>query len=154
MSKDKGSSVIEVLIVITILVVLMTIVLISLSKLNSSQSLDKSASLVVSVLDQARSLTLSSKNSSQYGVYLNSSSVTLFKGSTYNSSDPLNVVTSLDAKVGIRNISLAGGGSSVVFKRLTGSTNQSGTLELFLKDTSTVFRTINISATGVVTTTP
>ena len=146
---ERGFSLIEILVVITILAVVVTIIIISLSKLNSSQALDKGASLVVSVLDQARSLTLSAKDDSQYGVHFEDSGVVLFKGSVYSSSDPLNISTSIDGRVGIRNVSLAGGGSDVVFKRLTGSTDQAGTLELFLKASPTTIRTINVTITGV-----
>lgn len=142
------------LVAIAILVMAITITIISLSKLNSSQALEKSTSLVISILDEARSLTFSSKGDSQYGVYFEDSQVTLFKGNTYYPSDPLNVLTVIDNRIGIRNISLVGGGSSVVFKRLTGSTNEAGTLELFLKDSITTARTINITATGVVNMNP
>ena len=154
LTTDNGFTVIEILMVIVVMTIVIGIVIISLSKLNSSQALDKNTSLVVSILDQARSLTLSSKDSSQYGVYLEASSMTLFKGSTYALSDPLNVVTTIDSKVGIRNITLLGGGSAVVFQRLTGNTGQPGTLEIFIKDSSTIMKVINISGTGVISITP
>ncbi len=140
----------EILVAISIMTLAVTIVAFSFSKLNSKQALDKSADLVVSILDEARSLTLSSAGDSQYGVYFEDSQVTLFKGATYLPSDPVNVVTSLHPLVSIRDITLSGGGTSVVFKRLTGNTNQTGTAEVFLKASSTTFRTITISGTGIV----
>ena len=141
---------IEILIVVAILVITTGIIIISLSQINSSQALDKGTSLVVSVLDEARSLTLSAKDDSQYGVYFQDSGVILFKGDTYSSFDPENVLTTIDNRLGLRNFSLVGGGSSVAFKRLKGSTNQYGTLEVFLKASTTMMHTINISATGVI----
>ena len=148
--KYKGFTVLEILVAISIITLVVTIITISFSKLNSAQALDKSATLVTAVLDEARSLTLSSKGDSQYGIYFGDSQVTLFKGATYSPSDPANVVTNLHALVSLRNITLFGGGTSVVFKRLTGNTNQTGTAEVFLKDSPTTFRTITISATGIV----
>ncbi len=148
--RHKGFTVLEMLIAIAIITLMVTIVTISFSKLNSAQTLEKSATLVTSVLDEARSLTFSSKGDSQYGVYFENSKVTLFKGAIYSSTDPANVITDLHSLVGLRNITLSGGGTSVVFKRLTGNTDQTGTMEIFLKDSPTTFRTITISATGIV----
>ena len=148
--KYKGFTVLEILVAISIITLVVTIITISFSKLNSAQALDKSADLVASVLDEARSLTLSSKGDSQYGIYFEDSQVTLFKGTTYSPSDPANVATNLHALVGLRNITLSGGGTSVIFKRLTGNTAETGTVEVFLKDSPTTFRTITISATGIV----
>ena len=144
----------EMLVALAILAVAVTIIVISLSKLNASQALEKSTSLVMSVVDQAHSLTFSAKDDSQYGVYFEDSGVTLFKGATYSPSDPLNVVTAIDYRVSIRSILLAGGGSSVVFKRLTGETDQPGTLELFLKDSPAVAPAVTITKTGRVSMSP
>lgn len=147
---NQGFTVLEILFVVAIIALAVTIVTISLSKLNSSQALDQSAALITSILDEARSLTLSSKGDSQYGVYLEASQVVLFKGATYSQPDPTNVVTSLHALVGLRNITLSGGGTSVVFQRLTGNTDETGTAEIFLKASPTTFRTITVRATGIV----
>ena len=148
--KHKGFTILEILVAISILALAVTIVAFSFSKLNSSQALDKSATLVTSILDEARSLTLSSKGDSQYGVYLEASQVVLFTGDTYSPSDITNVVTNLNPLVELRDITLSGGGTSVVFKRLTGNTAETGTVEIFLKASTTIFRTITISGTGIV----
>lgn len=150
MLRIKGFTVLEILLTIAILTLAVTIVIVSLSKLNSSQALDKSASLAVSILDEARSLTLSAKNDSQYGVYLGSSEMVLFKGAVYASTDPSNIITPVDGRVGIDNISFVGGGSSVVFKRLTGYTDEAGTFDLFLKASTTLRRTVTVAGTGIV----
>ena len=148
--KRQGFTILEILFVVAIMALVVTIITFSLSKLNASQALDKSATLVISILDEARSLTLSSKNDSQYGVYFEDSQLTLFQGATYSSSDPANVVTSLHSLVGLRNVTLSGGGTSVVFKRLTGNTDETGTVEVFLKASPASFYTITISVTGIV----
>jgi prepilin-type N-terminal cleavage/methylation domain-containing protein len=154
MEHEKGFTILEVLMGLVILVIATSIVLISLSKLNSSQVLEKNTSLVVSILDEARSLTLSSKDGLQYGVHFEPSSVTLFRGSTYSVSDPNNVVTSLDNRLEIEDITLTGDSSSVVFKRLSGGTDQSGSLEIFLKESPDNRRIISIVGTGVINVTP
>ncbi|MDO8728805.1 MAG: prepilin-type N-terminal cleavage/methylation domain-containing protein [bacterium] len=146
----RGFTILEILIAISIMVLMITIVSFSFSKLNSSQTLDTSADLVVSILNETRSLTLSAVDDSQYGVNFEASQIVLFKGSIYLSADPSNVVTELNPQVGLRNVILNGGGTSVIFKRLTGNTVETGTVEIFLKASTTIFRTITISATGIV----
>lgn len=150
MDRSKGFTIIEIIVVVSIIALVITIIAFSFSKLNSSQALEKNADLVVSILDEARTLTLSSKNAFQYGVNLEDSQIVLFKGAVYSSSDPTNVVTSLHSLVGLRNITLSNGGASIVFKRLTGNTDETGTAEIFLKATPEIFRIITINATGVV----
>jgi prepilin-type N-terminal cleavage/methylation domain-containing protein len=85
---NKGFTLLELLFVIVIATIISSIVLISFYKINSSQALEKSADLVASVLNEARSQTLSAKGDTQYGVYLEPTQITLFKGDTYSSSDP------------------------------------------------------------------
>ena len=146
---NQGFTLIEILIVIIILGVVTSIVGLSFAKLNSKQALDKSTNLTAAILNEARSMTLSSIDASQYGVNLAASQVVLFKGSSYSVSDPNNMVTPLNSEVGIRSVTIAGGGTSVVFKRLTGRTDQTGTLEVYLLNEPSTFRTVTISATGI-----
>ncbi len=147
---NQGFTLLELLFVIVIATIISTIVIVSLSRLNSSQALEKSSELVASTLNEARSLTLSSKRDTQYGVYFEPSQIVLFTGDTYLSSDPDNVVTIINTLTGIQNITLLGGGTSIVFNRLTGNTDEPGTLEVFLQSSPGTFRTITISSTGVV----
>ena len=148
--EHKGFTILEILMAISIVTLAVTIVAFSFSKLNSKQALDKSADLVASILNEARSLTLSSTDDSQYGVYFETSRVVLFKGATYSQFDSANVVTDINVLTGLRNITLAGGSTSVVFQRLTGNTDQTGTVEVFLKASPEIFRAITISGTGIV----
>ena len=148
--KRQGFTVLEILFALSILTLAVTIITLSFSKLNSSQALDKSADLVVSILNEARALTLSSKGDSQYGIYFDASQVVLFKGATYSSIDPSNVITELNSLVGLRNITLSGGGASVVFERLTGNADKTGTVEVFLKTSPGIFKTVTINGTGIV----
>ena len=150
MNRNKGFTILEILLTLFILTLVVTIVIFLFSRLNSSKALDGSANLVVLTLDEARSLTLSSVGNSQYGVHFADSEITLFKGSAYSSSDPSNIATELNSLVGLRNIILSGGGTDIVFTRLTGRTDEPGTLQVFLKNSSESFLTITVSSSGVV----
>ncbi len=140
----------EIVGVVAIMTILMTIVLTSFSTLNKNQALDKSAKYIASIIEEARGNTLFSKNDSQYGIKFESSKVTMFKGASYSPSSPDNVVYDLNSLVTISNISLSGGGSEMVFDRLTGNTTQTGTITVSLNSSSTTKAYVMFSKTGIV----
>ncbi|PIP55697.1 MAG: hypothetical protein CO183_02635 [Candidatus Zambryskibacteria bacterium CG_4_9_14_3_um_filter_42_9] len=148
--RNKGFTMIEILFVVAIVSIVSAIVFISLSKLNSTQALRESSALVTSVLNEARSLTISSKSDSQYGVHFEDYGVVLFKGDSYSPIDPTNISTEINSLIGIGNINFSDSGTDIVFKRLTGEALVSGTLELFLKASPETKRVITISNTGLV----
>jgi prepilin-type N-terminal cleavage/methylation domain-containing protein len=145
----RGFTLIEMLIVITIMGILVVSVLTIFTKINSSQAIDKDAQLLVETLRQAQSQTLSSQNASQYGVHIATTSVTLFTGTTYSSSDTSNKSFLFNTRDIVSTISLIGGSTNVVFKRLTGETDQSGTITLFSPAASST-KTVTIYKTGVI----
>ena len=76
----------------------------------------------------------------------------LFRGAIYDSLDANNEAVALDSALEIYPTppSLTGGGSDVIFDRLTGKTNQDGTVIIRVKSDTSKTRTITINATGVV----
>jgi prepilin-type N-terminal cleavage/methylation domain-containing protein len=146
----KGFTLIEILIVIAILGIISVIVFGSFSVFRSSQGLDKDTDTVVEILRQARSQTLISKNASAYGVHVATTAVTLFSGDTYSAADPNNqVFTFLNADL-VVSVTLTGGGSDVIFKRLTGETSQNGTIVLSTQGAQPRTRTITVFKTGLI----
>lgn len=134
---------------IALMVALVTIVLFSLSKMNEKKALDASFSLAVSVISEARSRTLSGVGGSQYGVHVEEGSITLFVGPVYSPLDSQNAVSELHSLTAVRNISFLGGGSDVVFDKLTGATPNTGTFEVFLKSDPTQYKIVSISTNGI-----
>jgi prepilin-type N-terminal cleavage/methylation domain-containing protein len=149
-TSTKGFTLIEVMIAVVIAVILMGVILVSFSSLNKNQSLNKSANYIASIIEEARGNTLFSKNDSQYGIKFETTRVTMFKGASYSVSSPDNVVYDLNNEVSISNISLSGGGSEIVFDRLTGDTSQTGTLTLSLNSSTTTKAYVSFSKTGIV----
>ena len=117
----KGFTITELVIVIAILAIIVTIVASAFSKFNNNQSLGGAVGEVTSTLNEARANTLASYNNIAYGVHFQADKVVFFKGSTYSSSDPDNEDIILSSKISVSNIALSGGGSDVIFKRLTDS---------------------------------
>ena len=148
-SLQKGFTLIEILIVITVLAMISTLIFASFSKFNSAQILNGTTQTVLSILDEARALTLASKNNLSYSVHFETSKVVLFKGTTYSASDTDNDVTILNNRVTVSDISLNGGGSDVLFDKLTGKTSQSGTITITLTSDANRFKTIKIGTAGV-----
>ena len=135
--------------VVVIMTILAAIVLGSFRAFHSSQGLEKDTELIVEVLRQARSQTLTSQNASTYGVYFASTTVTLFAGNTYSSGDASNQNFNLINKDVVLDLNLTGESRSVVFNRLTGETAHNGTI-IILSPSSNKTKTITVYKTGLI----
>ena len=147
---QKGFTLIEIIISIAVIVVLAAVVTNVFLSFDRYQALEKDTAKVASVIERARQLTLFSKHASQYGVHIETSQVTLFKGSTYVVGAPENVLTKLHSKVIISSHSLTGGGDDIVFIRLTGDTDQDGSITFQNKSDASKTETITIEKTGLI----
>lgn len=145
---DRGFTLIEILIALGIGLVLTTVVLSVFMNFRSYQALDKDVGLIVEVIRQAKSLTLNSKNSSQYGVHFESGSITIFTGASYSSTSPTNLVHTFNSGVSATT-TLTGSVRDIVFKRLSGETDNNGTIVLS-SQFSTTTKTITVYKTGLV----
>ena len=125
-----------------------SLVLCHLGIFRDRQLVEMGAENVMSMLSKARTDTLASLDDSDYGVHFEDYRMVLFKGSVFMEPNVDNVEIFFDSRVKLSNISLAGGGPNVIFKRLTGATDQFGiiTLEVF-SDASTT-QTVTIYGTG------
>lgn len=150
----KGFTLLEILVAVGIIVLLCVIIIGSFSSFRKNQEFDNAIEDAVSVLNSAKSKTLSSENASQYGVHLETSRIVLFTGTTFTESNvgsnPSNQITKLPNSVELVNISLNGGGSDVVFKRLTGDTDKYGSFIIRLKSDVSKNKTIEIKSTGII----
>lgn len=144
-----GFTIVEIIAVIAITVLLMGIVAVSFRSLNERSVLDGAVNESLSALADARSSTLASIGGSQYGVHFETNSVTIFTGASYVPGAAANRTTTLSPLVEISGITLAGGGSDVIFERLTGATTQSGTITLRLTGDVSQTRVIRIEPSGI-----
>lgn len=147
--KNKGITVAEILVVVAVIVVILSISFSSFIDLKKAEGADKAALLAVSILDQARSLTLASKTSSEYGVHFASSTITLFTGVTYFALDPSNQVNTLSSVMQTSAVNLTTGGFDIIFDRLTGGTSNSGIVVFSLRADATVTKTVTMYKTGI-----
>lgn len=150
MKNNKGYTLIEILIVMAIGVVILSFIIDSFYNLIKTQALDRDYDSIASLVDQAKSLSINSKSASKYGLFFSSSTVAIFKGDTYSTSTVYQSY-SLNSKVNISAINLVGSSTNqVIFNRLNGYANASGTIAISLKSDPAVVKTIQIYKTGAV----
>lgn len=138
-SQKLGFSILEGLIVLAIIVILTGVILWPYANFRDEKLLDGAAEDIVSLLDEARTRTLSSDGGLAYAVAFVSDRITLL---------PDNKEILLPNRLTISNINLAGGGATVTFKRLTGATDQPGTVIVSSVSDNSRQRVIVVSAAG------
>ncbi|MEK7069530.1 MAG: hypothetical protein AAB962_00560, partial [Patescibacteria group bacterium] len=75
--------------------------------------------------------------------------VVLFKGDIFTEPNSSNTETPLPHLVEIGNISLNGGGSNIVFQKLTGKTSNHGSLRVRLNSDNNKYKTISVKPAGI-----
>lgn len=149
MLKNKGFTMIEIVIVVAIMALLLAVIATPFQSFRNSKALDTTSEEALSLLSEARGNTLSAKEGYQYGVHVESSKMVLFRGGTYSSLDANNKTVILDSALEISSIALAGAGSDIIFDKLTGKTSQPGSFVIRVKSDTSKTRTITVVGTGV-----
>jgi prepilin-type N-terminal cleavage/methylation domain-containing protein len=148
--KNRGFSLLEILLSLVIVTLLSTLAHYSLSGFKNRELLETNTRQITALLEEARSLTLSGQGGLSYGVYFQADRAVRFSGTTYATATVSNVVYLLDSALNLSKISLAGGGPSVLFNKLTGKTDTYGSVELNSTIATTTKKIIYINATGII----
>lgn len=144
----RGFTLLEILIGLFILILLSVIMVSVLIGVRDSRQLNKAIDEISSVLNEARALTLGSKDDSQFGVFFENSRAVLFKGAVYSEGAPDNKQVDLSNQVEIFNINFTG--DTLVFERLTGDANPAGDVSIRLKKDVSKSKTIFINERGII----
>lgn len=144
----RGFSLGEILIVLAIIAIVTSIVVSSFRGMNERQVLDKGLIGLVSIINEARSFSLASKDGSDHGVYIEEDRVTSFVGQSYNPNDSNNKTYQVNSALRISS-SVP---QSIVFKRTSGklSVGYEITLRLSSKSDQNSSSTIKIYPTGII----
>ncbi|MFH1012591.1 MAG: hypothetical protein V1760_02485 [Candidatus Peregrinibacteria bacterium] len=132
-TKNKGLSILEGVIGITILLVIITSTLLSLSYFLNKNQLNAYATQVTQVLRKAQGNALSGYENSPWGVQMdaNNKRFILFKGTSYAERNAaFDEITQLSTALSVKNIALNGGGTGMVFAKITGKTNHYGSFDI------------------------
>lgn len=142
-----GFTLLELLIVLGILAVVAVASAPFLASSISRNDLQTSTWKLVDDLRRAQTQAMAGHTNSAWGVHVQTDRHVFFRGTTYNISDPDNIVTMLPGTITISNISLNGGSSDIRFTKIRGNTNDYGTLTL-LDSNSNETTTITINSAG------
>lgn len=153
MKKQKGFSLIEILLVISIIFIIASIASPNLSEFKKQQTLKNTTADIVSLLNEARNNTIASKNSTNYGVRFWEDKAILFIGTSYDDSSD-NIQVDFDSYVKISEddgLNLNNSyNDEVVFSRLTGDTINYGTIKVELVSDSSRYKIISINNIGII----
>ena len=138
--KQRGVSFIELLVVIGVFILLTAISVPLFRYFQNEADLNNSTQEIINTLRLAQSKTLASEGASNFGVRFETEEFFLFEGTSYDPLDPENETYNLPENVEIYEIILAGGGTEVIFERLTGGTDQFGKVSSGLKSDITETR--------------
>lgn len=142
----KGITGLEIIIVVAVLGIIFAIVVPQFAKVRERAVLKSAVSDILSSLNKAKNQTLSSVDSSEYGVHFESDRVIIFKGTSFSSGVSGNETINITSPATLSTISILGGGSDIYFNRLNGTPNTTGSVTV----SSTNFsKTITIAATGI-----
>ncbi|OHA56908.1 MAG: hypothetical protein A2114_00370 [Candidatus Vogelbacteria bacterium GWA1_51_14] len=143
----RGFTVFEIVIAVAIIAIVATIILGQAGVFRRQAALAGEAERLLTILERARTETLASKDSLNYGVYFEVGAVTIFSGSAYVAGATGNEVISLDSSVEIIAIDFTD--NQVVFERLTGVASNSGSITLALAADNTKIKQIAVGASGI-----
>lgn len=143
----KGFSLLEFVSMFAAILVITAIVVGGFLGFKRGSELTLAKEHALSQLREAKARTLAARDNAAWGAHFETDRVILFK-ETYSTSAAENETTILPTSVEISAIALAGVGSDVIFKRLTGETNHYGTITFRLKNDPGKTRIITIQSTG------
>ena len=147
MKKNKGISILEVLISIAILSILGGLSISVFSRLSNSTSLDRDATITLSYINKARTKAINSVNSTPHGIKLETNKVSIFSGTSYLIAN-VEDFYSIPYTASISSINLSNASTELYFNELTGTPSATGTITLSGTNTDTT-KVIIIYATGL-----
>ncbi len=146
----RGFTLLEMIIVIALGGLALYLITTIFVSLRSATTVERVARDVSSLIEKAHSQTLAGIDGYQYGVHLETGRAVLYRGSSYNSADPTNEISILDASVMISSIDLVGGGSDILFSKLSGKAGGYGTTTISLVSDTTKFKYVVVTQAGAI----
>ncbi len=149
--QDKnGFTLLEVLIAISILVIMISIAVTVGRSFSDSVNLDNSAKMVEANIKLAKTRSVNALNDTNYGIHFEDNYIVIYDAENiFTEGDLTNEVIDLPDGIKTQSVSFAGGGD-LIFNRLTGVTDNFGSLEVALIKDSSKKRQIVINKEGQV----
>lgn len=144
----RAFTIIEVIVVIGITALLAGLSLPISGSFLSRNELSSESVKITDSLRRARTQSMYGAQDSVWGVHFTSSDYTIFRGSSYNPADSYNNTTSLPGVLSISAITINGGGSDIIFDRVSGTTSTFGTTTI--SNDASEIRTIVVNSAGTI----
>lgn len=145
--KKNAFTLLEVLVGVALLGIVFGLVLLYSQVSVVRTDLNAQVDTFVSYARLSQSYAASGKDGSSHGIYLENDSYTIFTGSSYNALSSTNTVVELPPTLEIQNISLNGGGTTILFTGPKGATDNYGSLD-FVSNTINKTVTVTLDARG------
>ena len=154
-NKNKnGFTLMEVLIAISIFMIILSIAIAVSKSFSNTVDLDNAAKVIGTNIKLAKTSSISALNDTNYGVHFESDQIIVFEGDVFVSGDSANKIINLSDEVEIFSFDLAenptASGYNIVFSRLTGVTDNFGTVEIRLVKKPSEIKQIVINQEGQV----
>lgn len=135
---------IETIIILAALAIFASMFISSFTKVGGSEALDTSVVSIISVLNEAKSQAISSKDASNYGVRIFNDKLVSFKNGygTDNKELTISNLVTISTSTGI--------GTDIIFNNVTGSTVASGTITIQVVSEPIKTSSIRVYPTGLV----
>lgn len=146
-AKRAGFTLIEIIMVLAIGIILIAIGTYWYNSAKINSTLTTTTDSIVSALEQAKTNAISGKNGQSYGVTFATTTYISFSGSSYNVSDPNNISHPVDSTLYLSN-TLSSSTGVIIFARLTGSANATGTINIIDASNSSHKKSVIIGALG------
>jgi Tfp pilus assembly protein FimT len=124
-NKNSGVTLLETILVIALVVGIAGMSAPLYQSFQVRNELDVTANTIVQSMRRAQALSQSGEQDSEWGVYMASETVTLFKGASYITRD-----AGFDELFSVKDALVFTGVQEVVFDKLTGNTDSIGTTTL------------------------
>lgn len=125
----RGFSVIEAITVIGIMLILFGITMYSYNIMSSRKQVEVTTDSISAKLEQAKIDSVSGKNGQASGIHFNTAGYVYFSGTSFNPSDATNSSSSIPIRIQITK-SFSGGVDDIIFTRITGIPNATGTIRI------------------------
>lgn len=145
--KHKAFTLLEMLVTLALFGVILGMVLLYSQVSVLRTNLHTQVDTFVSYARLSQSYAASGKMGSSHGIYLEEDAYALFTGMVYNGVDTSNTFIELPPTIEIQNISLNGGGSTILFNAPHGGTTHYGSLDFFSTSLNQTL-TLTIDASG------
>ncbi len=144
----RGFTIIEILVGIGIMLTVMVILTSSFQNVRSRHNLQEVAVQIMAMVHGARAKTLAGVGNVQHGIHFESGKVSLFQTATYEAASTTNIDFILAPSVRIGTTTFVGGATNVAFARLTGTPSATGTILVWLTNSTTTNLLITIGDSG------